>query len=97
MAAMQTPIPLRRYLSRQQGREGPVADALPTVVRSRTGAAGEDGAGPGDGTLRTLLGAWNSVQEETGQDSPPSAASLQSLSVRRSQSKCRSRRQILLK
>lgn len=64
MAVTQAPIPLSRYLSRQQGREGPIADALPAVVGSPTGAAGERGAGPGDGALGTLLGAWDSVQEE---------------------------------
>lgn len=92
MAAVQTPIPLRRYLSRQQGREGPIADALPAVVENPAGAAGEGGACPGDGALGTLLGAWNSVQEENRSGILLLALrSLQSLSVRRRQSKCQSK------
>lgn len=51
------------YLSSRWGGCGPVADALFDVVQSRPRAAGKGRGRPGDGALRTLLRAWNSVEE----------------------------------
>lgn len=50
------------YLSSQRGANSPVANVFLEVVWNHTWTAGKGGDSPGEGAVRTLLRAWNSVE-----------------------------------